>query len=148
MLGEEGLMWFDFKLYKTSTIDLTPHELAHWFHGQFMLQNSIDWTLNDTLSPRNRGAWLVAEGIAIYLSSLVGSGESEVGSEDYEDPYTSLFQGDQFNKWIYIAAEKFTRPVLDKNFILAVTYLSKNLPEPESAVDLITYQQDLLKKLE
>lgn len=138
---------WNFDLYKGVSVGFTPHEVAHWYHGEFMKEKGISWKNIETGTPKNLGAFFVAEGIAVYLASMTDSDESSVGQDESVDPFTPVFANESFNKYIYPAAEKFSRPLLDKSFVQGVEYMSRNLPEPESTEELLKYQANLLQKL-
>ncbi len=139
---------YHWDLYKDLSIGVVPHEIGHWYHGEFMKRNSIVWKPEKDHTPKAGGASLVGEGVAVYLGSLIDPSETSVNEEDYENPYVHLMELKHWNRWVYPAGEKLVRPILDKNFHLGLKLMSENLPEPKTADDIVMYQNEILKQLD
>ena len=144
MCIERDKMW---NIYETFTVGFVPHELAHLYHDRFMMRHGINWGRLIEDSPRQYGAGLVAEGVAIYVASTIDPTESLYKKEEYANPYEHLMAEDPWPIWIYPAGEKFVRPILDIDFESGLEFLSRDLPQPRSAHDIEDYQTRILRRL-
>src|SRR3989344_7208660 len=97
MCIERDQIW---SLYEEFTVGFVPHELAHLYHDQFMIRKGINWGRLPENSPKNYGAGLVAEGIAMYVASELVPSESIYKKEEYTNPYEHLMAGDPWPIWI------------------------------------------------
>lgn len=150
--GKPQEWWSQFSTYQGMSIGFTPHEIAHWFHDRYMLENKIMWPEDNTdidfKKPRNIGRGLVADGVAIYLASFTDPEEFSLLNGNRDNSYKMLLEEKNWSKYGYPAGEKLVRPILDKNFRKGIRILSKNPPEPRSEKDLINYQKRVLRQLD
>jgi hypothetical protein len=140
-------------LYTSLTIGLVPHEMGHWYHGEFMEQNRIQWVPGKENSPRSLGARLVAEGVAAYLETLLDPNASHLNDPllsnppSLLNPYEGLINEGKPGLWIYPAGETFVRPILDTNFRKGLTLISKNPPRLRTVEDIEKSQRRFLERL-
>ncbi|MBR9693442.1 hypothetical protein GOV07_05990 [Candidatus Woesearchaeota archaeon] len=134
----------EWRSYKDVTVGFVPHEVAHWYHDEFMRREGITLPGPERDTPQWKGLCMVIEGTAVWMTTLIDPKESVV--REYNDP-VNAYAGQGPWHFVYPAGEMLVTPILNEDFLGGLHIMSASPPAISSAEDMTRYQQQVIAEL-